>query len=121
MSIQPERIKALNREETRPGDFVLYWMQASQRAEFNHALEFAVLRANELRKPLIVYFGLTERFPEANERSYAFMIEGLSETREALERRGIRMVLRRGSPDAGVAEAARRACFVVVDRGYLRI
>jgi hypothetical protein len=54
--IQQERIKALNKKEVKKGAYVLYWMQASQRAEYNHALEFAILKANELRQPLIVFF-----------------------------------------------------------------
>jgi deoxyribodipyrimidine photo-lyase len=46
--IQKERIKSLNRNSIREGAYVLYWMQASQRTEYNHALEFAILKANEL-------------------------------------------------------------------------
>ena len=119
--IQPERIRALNAKPVRPGDYVLYWMQAAQRAEGNHALEFAVRRANELGRPLVVIFGLTPDFPEANARHYAFLLEGLSETAGALERRGIRFVLRRGSPGDVAAELGRRAALVVVDGGYLRL
>ena len=53
--IQKERIRALNEGRVQKGKYVLYWMQASQRAECNHALEFAILKANELRQPLIVF------------------------------------------------------------------
>jgi deoxyribodipyrimidine photo-lyase len=41
-------------------DYVLYWMQSSQRAEQNHALEYAVQRANEMGQRLLVVFDLTE-------------------------------------------------------------
>jgi deoxyribodipyrimidine photo-lyase len=47
--IQSERIIALNAKEAENRDYVLYWMQASQRTEYNHALECAILRANALR------------------------------------------------------------------------
>ena len=47
--IQKERMKALNQKMVQNGKYVLYWMQASQRAEYNHALEFSILKANELR------------------------------------------------------------------------
>jgi deoxyribodipyrimidine photo-lyase len=57
--IQQERVKNLNEEEVRDGDYVLYWMQSSQRAEQNHALEYAVQRANDLGQRLLVVFGLT--------------------------------------------------------------
>ncbi len=119
--IPPQRIRALNEKPVRKGDYVLYWMQASQRAECNHALQYAVRRANELRLPIVVFFGLTAPFPEANERAYAFMLEGLAEVRSALEKIGIRMVARAVPPDRGAAEMAERAALAVVDRGYLRI
>lgn len=119
--IQRERIKALNSKAVQKGAYVLYWMQASQRAEFNHALEYAVSRGNDLRRPVVVFFGLSEHYPEANERHYAFMLEGLKEVKQSLEKRGIRMVVLRKSPEMGVLPLAKRASLVVVDRGYLRI
>jgi deoxyribodipyrimidine photo-lyase len=61
-------------------------MQASQRAEYNHALEYAILKANELRQPLLVFFGITDNFPEANERHYTFMLEGLRDVQQSLEK-----------------------------------
>ncbi len=95
-------------------------MQAAQRAEANHALEYAVGVSNELRRPLVVLFALTDRYPEANERSYAFMLEGLKETRRRLRERGLPLVVRRGEPDEVVAAFGRDAAFVVVDDGYVR-
>jgi deoxyribodipyrimidine photo-lyase len=96
-------------------------MQASQRAEDNHALEYAVTEANRLNRGLVVYFGLAESFPEATLRHYAFMLEGLRETQRRLLDRGIRLVVRREPPDAGVTQLAKHASMVIVDRGYLRI
>jgi deoxyribodipyrimidine photo-lyase len=119
--IQRERVRPLNNETERGRDFVLYWMQAAQRAEDNHALEYAIDLANGRGKPLVAFFGLTESFPEANERHYAFMLEGLAETARSLVKRGIRLVVRKISPGAGAVGMARRADLVVVDRGYLRI
>ena len=120
-TIQKERIKALNRKEIRKGGYVLYWMQASHRVEYNHALEFAILKANELRQPLIVFFGITDQFPEANERHYTFMLEGLKEVKHSLEKRGIQMVILHQSPEIGLLQLSKKASLVVVDRGYLRI
>jgi len=85
--IQKERITSLNWESPGEGRYVLYWMQAAQREEYNHALEYAVERANDLSKPVVVVFGLTAAFPQANERHYRFMLEGLRETKEALRGR----------------------------------
>ncbi|MBM3312753.1 MAG: deoxyribodipyrimidine photolyase [Candidatus Aminicenantes bacterium] len=119
--IQPQRLRSLNAKDIRKGDFVLYWMQASARAAGNHALEYAVRRANEQKRPCLAFFGLTDRYPEANLRHYAFLLEGLRETRRNLEAKGIQLVVRRVSPEKGVLELARRASLVVVDRGYLRV
>src|SRR5678815_3111393 len=84
--IEPERIVELNEAPERPGDYVLYWMQQSQRAQFNPALEMAVAQANRLALPVVVGFGLTDGYPEANARHYTFMLEGLAETAQARRR-----------------------------------
>lgn len=121
MMVAKERIHIRNERPIQQGKFVLYWMQASQRAEWNHALEYAIARANELEKPLLVFFGLTESFPEANLRHFAFLLEGLQETQKKLAERGIKMVVLHASPDEGVLRFAQDAALVVTDRGYLRI
>ena len=118
--IQVERVQNLNEKEVREGDYVLYWMQSSQRAEQNHALEYAVQRANDLDQRLLVVFGLTDDYPEANLRHYSFMLEGLKDAQEALEKRGIKMVVRKGSPEEVALDAGKDASLVVTDRGYMR-
>jgi deoxyribodipyrimidine photo-lyase len=119
--IQQERIKPLNQRSLRRGKYVLYWMQASQRAEYNHALEYAISQANEVHQPILVFFGITDHFPEGNERHYFFMLEGLREVKQSLERRGIRMIVQHHSPELGAVKFGKEASLVVVDRGYLRI
>lgn len=119
--IRPERVRPLNDRPERRGGRVVYWMQAAQRPDWNHALEYAVRRANESGKPLFAWFGLTDRYPEANLRHYAFLLEGLRETQESLSKRGIPLVVERADPAGGIAEAARSAALVVVDAGYTRV
>ena len=118
--IQEERIQHLNEAGVGDGDYVLYWMQSSQRADHNHALEYAVQRANDLGQRLLVVFGLTDDYPEANLRHYAFMLEGLADVEEAVGKRGIKFAVRRGSPDEVALEAGRNASLIVTDRGYMR-
>ncbi|HEX5915396.1 MAG TPA: deoxyribodipyrimidine photo-lyase, partial [Rubrobacter sp.] len=65
-------------------------------------------------------FGLTDDYPEANLRHYTFMLEGLKEAQKALEKRGIEMVVRDGSPDEVALDAGKDASLVVTDRGYMR-
>ncbi len=119
--IQKERAQALNPRPTAKGAYVLYWMQASVRAEYNHALEYAIREANDLHQPVVVYFGLTAQFPEANARHYHFLLEGLREAEAALRQRGISLVARKGQPAQGAIELAKDASLVVVDRGYLPV
>jgi deoxyribodipyrimidine photo-lyase len=119
--IQEQRIRQLNGRGIREGRYVLYWMQQSQRVAYNHALEHAIDVANRLDLPVLVFFGITPGFPEANARHYAFMIEGLRSVRDDLGRRGIRFVPRVVAPDEGAAIMARDAAAVITDRGYLRI
>lgn len=118
--IEPQRITLLNRVATRQGKYVLYWMQASQRTRYNHALEHAIRRANEHKLPLIVGFGLMDDYPEANLRHYAFMVQGLADVHAALQQRGIKFVVRHGSPPNVALVLARDAAWTVCDRGYLR-
>jgi len=121
-TIHSERIQRLDdgsREAAAGGTHVLYWMQASGRAEHNDALEFAVQAANDHEVPLHVVFGLTADYPQASARHYRFLLEGLAEVAGMLERRGIPFAVRQGPPvDVAVAAAA-GAVEVVVDRGYL--
>ena len=62
-----------------------------------------------------------EGWPEANERHYHFMLEGLREVQTVLEAIGIQMVILHQSPDSGAVEMAHDAASVVVDAGHLRI
>ncbi len=119
--IQKERIKNLNDEKPQDGKYVLYWMQAAQRTEYNHALEYSIRKANELKMPVVVFFGITEDWPDANQRHYYFMFEGLKKVGKALQDKGIQMIIRRQSPDEGVVELAKSAALAVVDEGHSRI
>lgn len=117
--IEPERIHRLNGRPWAKGQYVLYWMQASQRAFWNPALEFAIDIANEHKLPVLVVFGLTPNYPEANLRHYAWMLQGLQETAQALRERGIGFVMRLGNPQDVALSLADRAAVLVMDRGYL--
>jgi deoxyribodipyrimidine photo-lyase len=48
------------------------------------------------------------------------MLEGLKDAQEALEDRGIKMVVRKGSPGEVAIDAGRDASLIVTDRGYMR-
>lgn len=118
--IHEERIRVLRDGTEAGGRYVLYWMQSAQRASGNPALEYAVRQADVRALPVLVYFGLTDRYPEANLRHYAFLIDGLAEVERSLSERGMAFTVRRCSPPEGAVELAQEAALVVMDRGYLR-
>lgn len=117
--ILPARICRLNRQTILRKKYIVYWMQQSQRIEFNHALEYAIRQANELDQPLIVVFILAD-YPEANARHYTFMLEGLREVQAALRSGNIEMLVLTGYPPDAVASVAQNASLVICDCGYLR-
>ena len=101
-------------------EFVLYWMQQSQRVDYNHALNKAAELASAWQIPLITVFVLSDEVPDANLRHYRFMLEGLAETAQRLSELGIAFYLCSGKPDEVIATIAGKSGFVVTDRGYLR-
>ncbi|WP_182085027.1 deoxyribodipyrimidine photo-lyase [Aureimonas sp. ME7] len=122
MTIQPQRIMVLkDGEPLEDKRYVLYWMQAAKRVSTNHALEYAVERANELDLPLVCVFGMTDAFPDGNARHYHFMVEGLAEVEKEMAKRHVRFVLRLGDPDAVALALSEHAALAICDRGYLKI
>ena len=122
MALQPvqnSRIQWLNDRDHNKGRYVLYWMQQSQRVEYNHALEYAIQQANAIGKGVLVGFGLMDDYAEANLRHYTFMLEGLRETQAALAEQGIKMVIQHGPPADVASALGRKASLIVCDRGYL--
>ncbi|HEX6124884.1 MAG TPA: deoxyribodipyrimidine photo-lyase [Pyrinomonadaceae bacterium] len=115
-----ERVVELN--NARPNAkarYVLYWMQMYKRTSHNHALTFAIRKANELRLPLVVYEGLKYYYPWASDRLHTFILEGVAEKRREFERLGIRYVFYlqkdADSPKQTVALLAKDAACIVTD------
>ncbi|HTT23612.1 MAG TPA: deoxyribodipyrimidine photo-lyase [Candidatus Sulfotelmatobacter sp.] len=71
------------------GNCVVCWMQRSQRAVDNAALELAVRLGNELGKPVVVFFAPVPFYPGANQRNLRFLAEGVADIAEGLARRGV--------------------------------
>jgi deoxyribodipyrimidine photo-lyase len=59
--ILEHRVRPLNDAPLRTSgaEYVLYWCQMNRRVAANHALLYAVEKANELGLPVLVYEGLT--------------------------------------------------------------
>ncbi len=116
-----KRIRKLNTRPLKKGRYILYWMQAAQRTEYNHALEYSIRKANDLKLPIVAVFGLCDNYPEANLRHYKFMLECLNQAITALEKQGIKFVIKQQSPEAAAIELSENASAVIVDAGHTRI
>ena len=98
-----ERVKILKEGEPVKGP-VVYWMQRDQRTDDNWALIFAQLKAKENDQPLIVVFNIVNKFLDATLRQYTFMIEGLKEVEQNLNKLNIPFQLLIGSPEKTIPE-----------------
>jgi deoxyribodipyrimidine photo-lyase len=115
------RVLKLNKkEENTKGKYVLYCMEASQRQEFNHALEFSIYKANYYKKPVLVVFFITDKYKFSNQRYYRFIIEGLIKLKKDLKDRGINFLIIKDYYVNGCIKLSKEACLVVLDKNYLK-
>jgi deoxyribodipyrimidine photo-lyase len=115
-----ERVQLLNDKNiNKKAEYVMYWMQINKRSFDNHALKFAIEKANELDLPLLVYEGLKFYYPWANDRIHTFILEGVEEKRKAFEKLGITYIFylqkNKTSPKQTVKKIARNAALIVTD------
>ena len=72
-----ERLRVESDRVPNPdGRFILYWMHHSLRGHENPALDVALLAADQLRLPIFVYQGLSERAAYASDRHHMFILQG---------------------------------------------
>ena len=121
MAAIPElRLESCNEKPIRPeGEFVLYWMIAFRRVHWNFALDHAIARAKELKRPLVILEAFRCDYRWASDRLHRFVLEGMAETLREL--RGARVfyhpyVERSIGEGKGLLVAlAKHACLVVTD------
>ena len=98
--------------------FVLYWLRTAQRAHENPALDTALVVANHLGLPVLVYHALSERYPFASDRHHRFILEGAADVAREMSARGITHVFhleREGHRGSPLATLAARAALVVTE------
>jgi len=115
-----ERVRLLNQTPARrEGRYVLYWIQANRRTEFNHALIHAAQVANDLELPLLCYEELDCAQPFASDRSHTFHLEGVPETEAALKKLGAGYIFhlrrRRADPPSPLPGLLEEAAAAVTD------
>jgi deoxyribodipyrimidine photo-lyase len=115
------RRRTLNDHSVDPdGDYVLYWMTASRRLGWNFALDRALERCRELKRPLLILEALRCGHRYASDRLHKFVLDGMADHVRAAKRRGWLRYLPYVEPAPGagqglLAALAARACVVVGD------
>ena len=114
------RVTAVNDAPVRAsGDYVLYWMTAARRTQWNFALQRAVEHARALDKPLLVFEALRVDHRWASARFHQFVIDGMHDNAARFQAAGIRYYpyLERtaGGGRGLLAALAARAAVVVTD------
>jgi len=87
---------------------VAYWMSRDQRVQDNWALLYAQELAIARQESLLVVFCLAPSFLGAGLRQYLFMLAGLREVEQDLNRKNIPFYLLRGSPGSVIPSFLRR-------------
>ena len=68
------------------------WLQQNIRAADNPIIDAAVATANKLKLPVVVYHGLGQKYPHANDRLHQFIVEASQSLAPEVEKRGLRCI-----------------------------
>ena len=76
--LKSSRVRTVSQHEINPnGRFVLYWMTACRRYNYNASLDHAISLSKELSKPILVVEAVSITHKFANDRILSFMIQGM--------------------------------------------
>jgi len=102
---------------------VIYWMSRDQRMHNNWALLYAQGLALKQKSPLTVAFSLVPHFLEATIRQYDFMLRGLKELEDCLQKKNIAFVLIKGKPEEQLPRLVKQlgAACLITDFDPMRI
>lgn len=101
-----------------PGDFVLYWMHNAIRGHENPALNLAMQLAYQNGLPLLVYHGLSEKYPFASDRHHAFILQAARDVQREFAEMGVPYAFhleRAGHRGPHLRDLTRRAAVLVTE------
>lgn len=88
--VPTNRIRLANKTHVNPdGDFVLYWMIAARRPNWNFSLDRALEWSVRLRKPVLVLEALRIGYKWACDRFHAFVLDGMKVNRLAFDKSNV--------------------------------
>ncbi len=100
------------------GKFVVYWTHHALRVDENPAFEVAMLLAEQLELPLLVYQGLSEKYRFASDRHHTFILEAARDLEAEYAELGIAYALhvdRAGARSSRLAHLARASSVLVTE------
>jgi deoxyribodipyrimidine photo-lyase len=112
----PRTVDVNGRTYRPDGEYVLYWMQSTQRLEENWGLRAAIRTANRVNLPLVIHQGLDPTYPYAADRHHTFILQGARDTARHAEQLGLhyQFVLRpRRDDDRRVVDRLAARAYVV--------
>lgn len=117
---QSDRIRSANDKPVNEnGEYIVYWMIACRRFNYNSSLEFAAKLAIEHKVPLLVIEEISTSHRFANDRIATFMIQGMVENVSVFKDNNIRYIPWVETPLSGpiglLKEISKRAKIVVSD------
>jgi deoxyribodipyrimidine photo-lyase len=119
-SVPQIRIQKSNDAPVNPeGDFVLYWMIAFRRVNWNFSLQRAVEWSKELNKPLIVLEALRCGYQWASDRLHQFILDGLADNARSLKKTNVLYYPYveevKGEGKGFIEALAEKSCVVITD------
>ena len=119
-SVPRIRIRKANQASVNAnGDFVLYWMIAFRRLNWNFSLEQAVAWALELKKPLVILEALRCGYPWASDRLHRFILDGMADNMRQAAKYNVfyypYVEQKKGAGKGLLSALAKRACVIVTD------
>ena len=88
-----KRTRKLNKKSVRKtAKYVLCWLQQNIRAADNPIIDAAVATGNKLKLPVVVYHGLGQKYPHANDHLHKFIVEASASLAPHVEARGLRCI-----------------------------
>lgn len=118
--VPPLRIRTIREAEVNSnGEYVLYWMVANRRTQYNFSLQRAVDWAISLQRPLVIFEALRCDYRWASDRLHRFVIQGMADNAARLADSRV-AYYPSVEPQVGAGKGllrhlAERACVVVSD------
>lgn len=117
---ESDRIKYLQKNENKNGEYIIYWMQECQRTKYNFSLNLAISLSKKYKLPIYVVFNYFGNFPEASKRHYDFMLQGLKDVKDNLKDKGIKFIFLEGDILENIYKISKNAYYIIWDKSYLK-